>query len=93
MAALRRDGKKDSLATETADTREPFIGFGNPLLTGSSECGKIIVPDKCPDSEVQLANTDPSDAARDAGDAGAVQDYFRNGLADVAAAVLEGDAV
>ena len=78
LAALRRNKTSSPAA-------EPFIGFGNPVLTGSAKCGKIIVPDTCPESEVQLASAGHSDVARDAGEAGAPEDFFRNGLADVAA--------
>ena len=77
LAALRRNAKG-------SDAPEAFIGFGDPVLTGSPRCGKIKVPDKCPGEEIQVAVAD-SEVTRSAGEADATESYFRNGLADVVA--------
>ncbi len=78
LSALRRDAK-------TSAATKPFIGFGNPVLTGSTRCGKMFVPDKCPEEEIKVAVTASSDVSRSTGEIDATAQYFRNGLADVAA--------
>ena len=75
LAALRRNAK-------VSNAPEPFIGFGNPVLTRS--CGAIFIPDKCPEDEIKVAATEGS-VTRSAAPVDAVGDYFRGGLADIAA--------
>ena len=41
LAALRRNAHLSAAP-------EPFIGYGNPVLTGEPGCGEIVIPDKCP---------------------------------------------
>lgn len=77
LAALRRDAK---VSTAT----EPFIGYGNPVLTGQPGCGEIVIPDKCPEEEMQVADAAASQSRSAAGIAAAPA-FFRNGLADISA--------
>jgi CHAT domain-containing protein len=77
LAALRRHAKGSAAP-------EPFIGYGNPVLTGQPGCGSVIIPDKCPQEEIQVAAA-PRIGTRSVAATEAVPVYFRNGLADVAA--------
>jgi tetratricopeptide (TPR) repeat protein/CHAT domain-containing protein len=77
LAALRRDAKVSAAP-------EPFIGFGNPVLTGQRGCGEIAIPDKCPEEEMQVADA-AANATRSATGVAAAPAFFRNGLADVSA--------
>ncbi len=61
---------------------EPFIGFGNPVLNGT-QCGQVIIPDKCPNEEMMAVNADAQ--SRSIRRAAKISTYFREGLADVAA--------
>jgi hypothetical protein len=76
LKALRRDAKASA-------AQEPFIGYGNPVLAGEAGCGKIIIPDKCPDNEMKVAAVAKTTVARSVGRQGPTAKYFRNGLADV----------
>ena len=75
LKALRHNAKT-SLATE------PFIGFGNPVLTRS--CGSVFIPDRCPEEEIQVAAVEGG-VARSAGNLETAGAFMRGGLADVAA--------
>jgi len=75
LAALRRNAKP-------SDAPDPFIGFGDPVLTRT--CDPADIPDKCPEDEIKVVTT-VSSTMRSAGEVKAAEDYFRNGLADVAA--------
>jgi CHAT domain-containing protein len=48
LATLRRVDKGSSAP-------EPFIGYGDPVLSGHVNCGKIIVPDTCPQDDMDVA--------------------------------------
>jgi CHAT domain-containing protein/tetratricopeptide (TPR) repeat protein len=76
LVALRSNAK-------TSTAPEPFIGFGNPVLTGSARCGKVSIPDKCPEEETQVASAADTEVSRSSGDVEETAAYFRNGLADV----------
>jgi CHAT domain-containing protein len=75
LAALRRQAKA-SAATE------PFLGYGDPALTGQDNCGQALIPDKCPDEDAQVARSGHI-LTRGAQALSAVPSYFRNGLANV----------
>ncbi|PPD30135.1 MAG: hypothetical protein CTY20_04335 [Hyphomicrobium sp.] len=77
LAALRRNAK-------TSMAGEPFIGFGNPVLDGHPGCGKIVVPDKCPEQETKVS-TAPSFGDRVNTVLASLQGLFRDGQADVTA--------
>ena len=76
LVALRRDAKASSAP-------EPFIGYGNPALTGSARCANVLIPDKCPDEDTQAGSAADTDVSRSPGDVEETAAYFRNGLADV----------
>ena len=48
LAALRRNAK-------ASGAPQPFIGFGNPVLDGTPSCGKIHIPETCPEEEITTA--------------------------------------
>ena len=75
LKALRRNAKS-SLAAE------PFVGFGNPVLAG--RCDPVSIPKACPDEGNEQTEAQAV-AARSAGLLEAAPEYFRDGLADVAA--------
>ncbi|MCC7251941.1 CHAT domain-containing protein [Hyphomicrobium sp.] len=75
LAALRRN-------TNVSTAPEPFVGFGNPVLT--RDCGEAYVPDTCPGDRTNVAATDASATARSSGSVNEVASYFRGGRADVA---------
>ena len=77
LAALRRNAHLSAAP-------EPFIGYGNPVLTGESGCGEIVIPASCPGQEVQVAAA-PITVARSAKAIDDLPNFFRNGLANVAA--------
>jgi CHAT domain-containing protein len=74
LAGLRR-------AATSSQAKEPFIGFGDPLLEGGAACGTIAVPEYCPGEEMTAASA-PSHGSR-AWIAAAVGQLFRGGIADV----------
>src|SRR5262249_62238399 len=61
---------------------EPFLGYGDPVLTGQADCGQPLIPDKCPDEDAQVARSGHI-LTRGAQALSAVPSYFRNGLANV----------
>lgn len=75
LGALRRNAKPSAAPA-------PFIGFGNPVLTGSPECSKVFVPDKCPEEKTAVAAEGAF--SRVAVTLAALTSYFRNGEANVA---------
>ena len=76
LKSLRRNARQ-STATE------PFLGFGDPVLTGN--CGASIIPDKCPGDPIDVAAATVSPPkTRFAGILKFASSYFRNGLANVA---------
>lgn len=75
LTALRRNAR-------TASGPEPFIGFGDPVLAG--RCGPVLVPKTCPDEDIRLAKAQ-APAPRFARGLGAASEYYRDGVADVAA--------
>lgn len=75
LPALRRDAHASSAS-------EPFIGFGNPVLT--RDCGPAYIPDTCPQDEINVAAIEADGRARSTGPVEAASDYFRGELADVA---------
>src|SRR5262249_53981394 len=76
LAALRRLAKSSAAP-------DPFLGYGDPALVGQPGCGKVLVPDKCPDEAVEVTG---GARLRPRGAKGlrAPAAYFRNGQADVA---------
>jgi CHAT domain-containing protein/tetratricopeptide (TPR) repeat protein len=71
---------------QTSKAPEPFIGFGDPVLTGHPACGVAVVPDACPGDKSEMAAAKVS--ARNGGAGAAMAEastYFRNGFANVAA--------
>lgn len=76
LAALRRNAKSSAAP-------EPFIGYGDPVLSGQPGCGKITIPDRCPDEEIKVAE-EPSLLHRIGTALAALPTYFRNGQANVA---------
>jgi hypothetical protein len=77
LKALRQNAKESA-------AQEPFVGFGNPVLTGGPRCGEIFVPEECPADELKAAAA-AMQLTRSAAVPGGVPNYFRNGLANVAA--------
>jgi len=75
LAALRRQAKASAAI-------EPFLGYGDPVLTGQADCGQPLIPDKCPDEDTQVARSGHI-LTRRAQALSAVPSYFRNGLANV----------
>jgi CHAT domain-containing protein/Tfp pilus assembly protein PilF len=75
LSALRRHAR-------TSQAALPFVGFGDPALTG--DCGASVVPDRCPDEQIQVARS-AHVLTRGTRSPAAVGNYFRNGSADVAA--------
>lgn len=75
LIALRRNAGRSAAP-------EPFIGFGNPVLNG--HCGPVFIPKRCPDDDIKQAGA-ASPASRTARSLGEAPEYFRDGLADVAA--------
>jgi len=82
LEALRRGHRPRQERPVAADTRAPFIGFGNPVLTAS--CPTVVIPDECPDDGIEVAAAE-SRLTRSAGMSGTVAEFFRGGHADVAA--------
>lgn len=87
LKSLRRNAK-------ASEAVEPFIGYGDPLLTGVPECGSIVVPDSCPDVSAKIPASFSPDASNRALAAPApitrsgpvsriLSMYYRSGLADV----------
>jgi CHAT domain-containing protein len=76
LAALRRNAKASAAA-------QPFIGFGDPVLDGSPACGKVHVPDTCPEEEITTAAL-PDTQTWFGAVVTSVSSYFRNGQADIA---------
>ncbi|MGI9403975.1 MAG: CHAT domain-containing tetratricopeptide repeat protein, partial [Hyphomicrobium sp.] len=77
LATLRRVDKGSSAP-------EPFIGYGDPVLSGHANCGKIIVPDTCPDDDVVVTGL-PTETSGVLVPLSNLASLFRNGVADVAA--------
>ena len=76
LAALRRLAKSSAAP-------DPFLGYGDPVLVGQPGCGKVAVPDKCPDQEIEVtASARP--VTRGAKGPRALAGYFRDGQANVA---------
>ena len=55
LKALRRNAKPSAAP-------EPFLGYGDPVLTGNIDCETVIVPNKCPDQEHSQASPSPRGA-------------------------------
>lgn len=70
--------------TATSKAAEPFIGFGDPALSGTRGCPAIDVPETCP-GEQQIALASGTRAPRQVVRGAAGRALFRDGLADVAA--------
>lgn len=77
LKALRQNAKVSA-------AKEPFIGFGNPMLIGQPACGNIIIPETCPEEELKLASAS-TQITRSVPATDAVTSFYRNGLANVAA--------
>jgi tetratricopeptide (TPR) repeat protein len=78
LAALRRVAKPSRAP-------EPFIGWGNPVLTGAPGCEPISVPASCPEvAQLSPASRKPRSVTPVVKTAAAASSYFRGGLADVA---------
>jgi CHAT domain-containing protein/tetratricopeptide (TPR) repeat protein len=75
LAALRRQAKASA-------AMQPFIGYGDPALTGQPSCGQPVIPDRCPDEDMQVARSGHI-LTRRAKPLSAVASYFRDGLANV----------
>ncbi len=75
LLALRRNAKNSSAP-------EPFIGYGNPVLSGHPACGTVVVPDRCPDEEGQ-AKTIPGIVDRITATLASLPSFFRDGRANV----------
>jgi CHAT domain-containing protein len=76
LAALRRHARASQAA-------EPFVGFGDPALEGSTKCGPLpAIPDRCPDEEIQVAGRTHI-VTRRGQSLVAANSYFRGGLANV----------
>ncbi len=75
LAALRRHAGHSTAP-------EPFLGYGDPLLSGRPGCAEIAVPDRCPDEEIRLAAVTHG-VARAAKGLASLSTYFREGQADV----------
>lgn len=78
LAALRRNAK-------ASRAPEPFIGFGDPVLTGSARCGKVTIPATCPQDDIGATAAELAEPSRALGEIAATDTYFRGGLADVTA--------
>jgi len=77
LKALRRNARA-SAATE------PYLGLGNPSLSG--DCGPPIIPDRCPQEASTLASAQHVPmVSRSAGVVAASSRYYRSGAGDVAA--------
>ncbi len=77
LKALRRDAKPSRAS-------EPFIGFGNPTLAGNPNCGKITIPDRCPNDPAPVAEAASRMLGRLVASLNTVTAYFsRSGQADV----------
>lgn len=76
LRALRREAHGSAAP-------EPFVGFGNPALTGSPGCGEIFVPETCPGDDIAVAGA-ATTLMRSSRSATAVSARLRDGLADVA---------
>lgn len=77
LKSLRRDAKPSRAS-------EPFIGFGNPVLAGNQNCGKIIIPDRCPNDPAPAAEAASRMLGRLVASLNTVTAYFtRSGQADV----------
>jgi tetratricopeptide (TPR) repeat protein len=72
---------------KTGKAPEPYIGFGDPVLTGHEKCPAVVVPSVCPGTQVAGAVGRAKEAfARIAGvTLKSVSQVFRGGLADVEA--------
>lgn len=77
LKSLRRN-------TGTSKAAEPFIGFGDPALTGTRDCPAIDVPESCPSDQQVAFKVDTRAPRRSVRGAGQ-RALFRDGLADVAA--------
>jgi len=76
LSALRRLAKSSAAA-------EPYLGYGDPVLVGQPGCGKVVVPDKCPDETIEVTGSGQP-AARGGKGLRSLAGYFRDGQADVA---------
>lgn len=77
LKALRQNAKQSAAS-------EPFLGFGNPVLTG--DCGPVQIPESCPEEPVRVASAvAQAPHARAVGTTASAGRYFRNGTGDVAA--------
>lgn len=77
LKSLRRDAKPSRAS-------EPFLGFGNPVLAGNPNCGKITIPDRCPNDPAPAAQAASRMLGRLVASLNTVTAYFtRSGQADV----------
>ncbi len=76
LAALRRLAKSSAAP-------DPFLGYGDPVLVGQPGCGKVAVPDQCPDEAVEVTGSARL-ATRGAKGLRSLAGYFRDGQANVA---------
>ncbi len=77
LKSLRGDAKPSRAS-------EPFIGFGNPVLAGNPNCGKITIPDRCPNDPAPATEAASRMLGRLVASLNTVTAYFnRSGQADV----------
>ena len=65
-----------------SQARDPFIGFGDPVLGGNPQCGKITVPTRCPGEAGGWDRAGPISSIKNWFTT-TLPSYFRGGLADV----------
>ena len=76
LTTLRRNSKP-SVASD------PFIGYGNPVLSGHPSCSEITVPATCPQDNIQVAAA--VNRARSIEAVGSPLAFIRSGRTDVSA--------
>ncbi|MBO0765746.1 MAG: CHAT domain-containing protein, partial [Hyphomicrobiaceae bacterium] len=74
LAALRREAMPSAAV-------EPFIGYGDPALAGQPGCAEPVIPDRCPDEDIEVARS-AHVMNRSALNLSATPSYFRGGLAN-----------
>jgi CHAT domain-containing protein len=82
LAVLRSKRKLLSSMITSSDTREPYLGLGNPTLTGNGSCTKVNIPRQCSQLVQQAANQSSTTSSRGVDPN---KSYFLGSLADVQA--------